>query len=109
MVAGVWDDPTIQAYLREWRINLERCARRVHPQCTIDRFGRLTGQVSGGFITAGRDPDPIPDTVIPSSREYYYIWFHNPTGTQFYPLSGSQYAEQRIAGVSPGSLTACSP
>lgn len=109
MVAGPWDDPIVQSYLREWRINLEKCAREIHPMCTIDRFGRLTGKVKTGFITIGQDPSGIPNTVVPASREYYYIWIHNPTGTEFYPLSGQQYATQRLSGVPPAALTACSP
>ncbi|WP_412062406.1 hypothetical protein [Rubrivirga sp. IMCC45206] len=110
MPPGPWDDPTIQAYLREWRRNVEQCIRAVHPRCTVDPFGRMIGVTNaGGVITLNRDPDPIPDTVIPTSREYYYMYFHAATGTRFYPLTGSQYVQSRIEGASPGALTGCTP
>ena len=110
MPAGPWDDPTIQAYLREWRANVQRCVKAIHPRCNVDQFGRMYGVTnSGGIITLNRDPDPIPDTVLPTSREYYYTYFHTPLGTEFYPWTGLQYIEFRQNGASPSSLLVCSP
>ena len=110
MVSGPWDDPTIQAYLREWRQNVQRCVKAVHPLCNVDPFGRMYGVTnSGGNIIINYDPDGIPDTVLPPSREYYYTYFNTPLGNEFYPYTGLQYIELRTGGASPTSLTACSP
>ncbi len=110
MVAGPWDDPTIQSYVREWRASLQRCVKAVHPRCNVDQYGRMYGTTnSGGRIDLNYEPDGIAASVAPPSREYYYCLLHTPLGTQFYPLTAQQYVEQRQAGVSPASLTACTP
>lgn len=110
MVAGPWDDPTIQSYLREWIANVERCVKKVHPRCNVDRYGRMFGVTSsGGIITLNYEPDGIAATVAPPSREYYYIWHHTPLGDEFYPLTAAEYALKRLAGEPPASLTGCSP
>jgi len=110
MASGPWDDPTIQAYLREWRQHVQRCVKKVHPRCNVDTFGRMYGVTnSGGLITINYDPDGIPDTVIPTSREYYYTYFHTPLGDEFYPYSCMEYIELRTSGASAASLKGCSP
>lgn len=110
MTSGPWDDPVIQGYLREWRMNLQRCVKRVHPRCNVEPFGRMYGVTnSGGIITINFDPDGIPDTVLPASREYYYTYFHSPLGDTYYPYTGLQYIQARQSGTNPGSLQGCTP
>lgn len=76
----------------------------------MDVFGRMYGVTnSGGIITINYDPDGIPDTVIPTSREYYYTYFHTPLGDEFYPLTGKEYIDLRLGGATSASLVACSP
>ncbi|RLA70989.1 MAG: hypothetical protein DRG09_01650 [Epsilonproteobacteria bacterium] len=110
MSSGPWDDPVIQGYLREWRSNVQRCVKKIHPRCNVDPFGRMYGVTNtGGVITINYDPDGIPDTVLPTSREYYYTYFHAPLGDKFYPYTGLQYIQFRQNGTNPGSLLGCSP
>ena len=95
--------------MREWTKNVERCARRVHPKCTIDRFGRMVGITQTGVISLNSDPYGIPNTIIPSNREYYYLWFNNPLGTRFYPITAQAYSLRRLEGENPANMLGCTP
>jgi len=97
-----WNNPEIRNLIDEWLQMQQICLRRVHPSAYIDVWGRICGQVEGGFIDCNsHTPDRPPDW-----DNYHYLWVHNWC-PDYFSYSIQNYVNKRLNGTSSQDLLRC--
>ena len=96
-----WDDPVICGLINEWLTQVDRCVKRLHPGCYIDKWGRMCGNCGTMIADCSQNPDHPPGW-----NTYRYVWEHG-SWTDYYPYAVREYVSLRQRGESFESLAKC--